>query len=112
MDKVFSTNYLDSTSKISNFLSSHRNNNDNKTEILARTVKLSEEVGELSEAVLTFIGDQRKEKLDKFKKEHLESEIADVIITATMIAMSTDVDIDRAIKNKLDKINNRLKISK
>lgn len=110
MNKIFSKNYLDLTSEISNSLSNHKDNN--KTEILARTVKLSEEVGELSEAVLTFIGDQRKEKLNDFKKEHLENEIADVIITSTMIALSTNINLDRAITRKLHKINTRLKLSK
>lgn len=75
--------------------------------LLERTVKLSEEVGELSEAVLSYLGGQRDVKLEDFKKSHLDGEIADVIITALIIARSTDTDVSAAINDKLAKIAKR-----
>ncbi|MEA3229660.1 MAG: hypothetical protein U9P44_01985, partial [archaeon] len=52
-----------------------------KERILARTVKLTEELGELCNEVLAFNGDQRQEKLDIHDKNNLPHEFADVIIT-------------------------------
>lgn len=75
--------------------------------ILSRTVKLSEEVGELSEAILSYTDNQRKEKLATFDKSHLDAEIADVIITALVIARATKSDVNVAIINKLKKIQKR-----
>ncbi|MBD3300370.1 MAG: hypothetical protein GF347_03385, partial [Candidatus Moranbacteria bacterium] len=42
-----------------------------KEVILARTVKLNEEIGELCNEVLAFTKDQRKEKLDNYDKNNL-----------------------------------------
>lgn len=75
--------------------------------ILSRTVKLSEEVGELSEAILSYVNDQRAEKLEKFEKSDLDAEIADVIITAMVIARATKTDVNAAIIEKLKKIEKR-----
>ncbi len=75
--------------------------------ILSRTVKLSEEVGELSEAILSYVNNQRAEKLEKFNKSDLDAEIADVIITAMVIARATKTDVNAAIIAKLKKIEKR-----
>lgn len=75
--------------------------------VLARTVKLAEEVGELSEAILSYTNDQRAEKLEDFDKSQLEAEIADVIITALVIARATKTDVNAAISTKLKKIQER-----
>ncbi len=75
--------------------------------LLERTVKLSEEVGELSEAILSYLGGQRDKKLQTFNKSQLDMEIADVIITALIIARSTNTDVDKAISKKLQKIAQR-----
>jgi len=77
--------------------------------ILARTVKLTEELGELCNEVLTFNGDQRQEKLDKYNKNNLPDEFADVIITTLLLAKSMDINIRRALTNKIKKINKRYK---
>lgn len=80
---------------------------DKEKRILARTVKLTEELGELSEAVLSYNSLQRKDKLDNYKKEELEGEFADVIITTLLLAKSTDVDIAKALGGKIKKIEER-----
>jgi len=78
-----------------------------KERVLARTVKLAEEFGELCNEILASNGNQRKEKLKKSNKEKLSEEFADVIITTLLIAKSTNVNIKKALKNKIDKINHR-----
>ncbi len=75
--------------------------------ILARTVKLNEELGELCSEVLASYWWQRKEKLDKHSKESLEHEFADVIITTLLLAKTMDVDIKKALTKKIEKINKR-----
>ena len=75
--------------------------------VLARTVKLTEELGELCNEVLAFNGDQGKEKLDKHNKNNLPNEFADVIITTLLLAKTMNIDIQEALKQKIKSINER-----
>ncbi len=88
-------------------------NRTSKTEperILARTVKLTEELGELCDEVLAYNDDQRKEKLDGHDKNNLPNEFADVIITTLLLAKTMNVNIEEALEKKIKKINERYKI--
>lgn len=82
---------------------------DQEKRILAQTVKLSEELGELCNAVLAFNSMQRKEKLDKYKAENLSEEFADVLITTLLLAKAMDVDMEKALDEKINKISKRYK---
>jgi len=84
-----------------------KNSSTQQERILARTVKLTEELGELCNEVLAFNGDQRKEKLDNHDKNDLPNEFADVIITTLLLAKSMNVDVKQALINKIEKINKR-----
>ena len=84
-----------------------KNSSTQQERILARTVKLTEELGELCNEVLAFNGDQRQEKLDKHDKNNLPNEFADVIITTLLLAKSMNVDVRKALVNKIEKINKR-----
>jgi NTP pyrophosphatase (non-canonical NTP hydrolase) len=79
-----------------------------KEVILARTVKLGEEFGELCEEVLAYSSLQRKQKLDNHDKRNLQDEFADVIITALLLARSMNVDIEKALEMKMQRLNQRL----
>ena len=68
--------------------------------------KVVEEVGELSEAILINDGIQRKDKLSKSKKE-LEGEFADVILTTMILAQELNVNMDKALTEKIKKIKAR-----
>ena len=76
-------------------------------EILTKTVKLNEEVGELCNDILSILKLQRKSKLDKFDKRHIYQEFADVVITTMQLAGVAHVDMERAISDKLKIIENR-----
>ena len=76
-------------------------------EILTKTIKLNEEVGELCNDVLSVLKLQRRSKLEKFEKKNFYEEFADVIITTVQLANSAGVDIERAINDKLKKIETR-----
>ena len=76
-------------------------------EILTKTVKLNEEVGELCNDILSILRVQRKAKLDKFDKRNVYEEFADVILTTLQLASSAKVDIERAVEDKIKKIEER-----
>lgn len=82
---------------------------DKEKRVLARTVKLSEEVGELSNEVLANLTFQREQKLRNHQKEKLAEEFADVVITTLILANSMAVDIGKALERKIDKVNKRYK---
>jgi len=85
------------------------NYKDEEKRILARTVKLSEELGELCDEVLSFNVMQRQDKLAKHDANNLSEEFADVIITTLLLAEVMNVDIEKALKHKMQKINKRYK---
>ena len=76
--------------------------------ILARTVKLGEEFGELCEEVLAYNSLQRKQKMDNHDKENLPEEFADVIITTLLLAKTMNVNIEKALEEKMQKLNHRV----
>lgn len=88
-------------------LMSRFGSNTQTERVLARTVKLTEELGELCNEILAFHGDQRQEKLDALEKDNLPNEFADVIITTLLLAKSMNVDIEKALEQKMEKINQR-----
>lgn len=80
---------------------------DEEKRTLARTVKIWEEFGELCDEILSNMSLQRKDKLSKRDKENLEKEFADVIITTLLLAKSINIDVAKAIENKIIEINKR-----
>ena len=80
--------------------------------ILTKTVKLNEEVGELCNDILGILRLQRKAKMDKFDRRNIYQEFADVIITTMQLASVAGVDLERAIHDKLIKIEKRHKLEK
>lgn len=76
-------------------------------EILTKTVKLNEEVGELCNDVLSVLKLQRRSKLASFDKRNIYQEFADVIITTIQLAAATGVDVERAVSDKLKKIEEK-----
>jgi NTP pyrophosphatase (non-canonical NTP hydrolase) len=61
----------------------------------------------LCDSVLTYDSLQRSEKLDDFAERDIEDEFADVIITALLLADTIDVDIEVALENKIEVIEER-----
>ena len=78
-----------------------------KERILARTVKISEEFGELCDEVLACVGDQRSGKMKGRNREDLEDEFADVVITIFLLAESMEVDIMKSLGQKIPKIKRK-----
>jgi len=74
--------------------------------ILFRTVKLGEEYGELCESILAVNKIQRQEKPDKANTD-LAGEIADVVITTLLLAESLGINIEEALKRKMEELDKR-----
>ncbi|MEE9525434.1 MAG: MazG nucleotide pyrophosphohydrolase domain-containing protein [Candidatus Woesearchaeota archaeon] len=69
-------------------------------------LKVMEELGELSEAILHSKSLQRNEKLNS-KKVKLEEEFVDVLLTTLLLAENFDIDIRNELRKKIEKIKNR-----
>ncbi len=82
---------------------------DEEKRILARTVKLGEEFGELCDEVLHFHFMQRQDKRAIHDADNLSHEFADVIITTFLLAEVMGVDIEDALEKKIEKIKERYK---
>jgi NTP pyrophosphatase (non-canonical NTP hydrolase) len=73
----------------------------------AYTVKLGEEYGELCDAVLAHMGDQRKDKLAAKDESELRGEFADVTIVTFLLARRLGVDMSSALKEKIGTIQKK-----
>ncbi len=72
--------------------------------ILMRTVKIAEELGELSDEILGSLGDQRPEKMAGRDSDSLNNEFADVILTTFLLARMMNIDVLAAVEKKIQKI--------
>ena len=75
---------------------------------LAMALKLGEEVGELYNEILAHKGYQRKEKLNKFNKNEIGNEIADVIFVTFILSKVFNIDIEDSLNEKMKKIKERI----
>ncbi|MFC1644775.1 MazG nucleotide pyrophosphohydrolase domain-containing protein [Patescibacteria group bacterium] len=85
----------------------HDNYLDEEKRALARMVKLSEEVGELADEVLSFNSMQRDDKIEKHSIESVSGEVADVLITTLLLAKVMKVDVEDALEKKIKALNKR-----
>lgn len=85
-------------------LRQHESQYSQREALLARTVKLTEESGEVADAVLDALRVSRKEKGRARKVCDLGSELADVIIVCSLLAKSADIDLDQSITKKMKEI--------
>jgi NTP pyrophosphatase (non-canonical NTP hydrolase) len=81
----------------------------NEEMIFKDAIKLSEENGETMDALLNYLGLQRREKLkDKVTaKKELGSEIADVILTAAILAKRLNINISDVVEDKINIVRAR-----
>ena len=80
---------------------------DRQKRILATVAKIVEEFGELSNEVLSLVNLQRKEKITVFKKKNLEKEYSDVLITLLLLGIVLNLDIEKALLNRIKEIKKR-----
>ncbi|MFZ5376644.1 MAG: MazG-like family protein [Patescibacteria group bacterium] len=87
--------------KISNFLNTRWPLKDGQQRIFARTMKIVEELGELADEILTSMNLQRNSKIEKFSRENIEDEFADVLASLILLANEMDIDVEAVMKKKI-----------
>jgi len=75
----------------------------------AQMIKLGEEYWELCEQVSWALWAQRLEKSERFSEENLWDEFANVIYATVRLACLMDVDIEKSLENKKEKLEDRMK---
>ncbi len=66
----------------------------------AQNLKISEEVGELSEQILWKFWWQRLGKMDKISDKKLENELADAVFSTVRLARFLDIDMEEILKER------------
>jgi NTP pyrophosphatase (non-canonical NTP hydrolase) len=74
-------------------------------EPLSRMAAMTEEVGEVARVLNRMYGD-KKNKDDEFIKD-LEEELGDLFFTLVCMANAEKVDLEKAYKRKMDKVQKR-----
>jgi len=80
---------------------------DRELFLLAQTVKLGEEVGELHAEVLGRTKYQRAAKADRYDEASLAGELADVTICVAILSEMLGADLSQAVRAKIAKLDAR-----
>lgn len=78
-----------------------------KEKVFARTIKISEEFGELCDEVLAHFGNQRSGKMHDRSHKKVADEFADVFITLALLAKSLDINLLESAQRKIEIIRNK-----
>jgi NTP pyrophosphatase (non-canonical NTP hydrolase) len=92
---------------ISTFLNEEWPLKDKNHRTFARMMKLFEELGELSDEILTSMNLQRSSKVAKFSHQNVEDEFAEVLASVLLLAIELDIDVEEVIQRKIDFTNER-----
>jgi NTP pyrophosphatase (non-canonical NTP hydrolase) len=98
--------------KIGKFLNERWPLKDENQRIFARTMKIVEELGELSDEILTSMNLQRNSKIANFSRKNLEDEFADVFGSLILLGNELNIDIEEVVKRKIIYTRERLEIDK
>ena len=81
--------------------------NDNAYFVLAQTVKLGEEVGELHAEVLGALKYHRSDKAGQYGADTLGGELADVMVCLALLAQILNVDLAGAVSATIEHLEAR-----
>lgn len=103
-------NLINQYKKISLFLNNKWPLKDHDQRVFARTMKIVEELGELSDEILTSMNLQRDTKIEKFSRENVEDEFADVLGSLILLGIEMDLDIQKIMQRKIDYTRSRFEM--
>jgi NTP pyrophosphatase (non-canonical NTP hydrolase) len=86
---------------ISLFLNEEWPLQDKNHRTFTRMMKLFEELGELSDEILSSMNLQRSHKVDKYDPKNMEDELADVFASVFLLAIELNIDVETIIKRKI-----------
>ncbi len=98
--------------EIADFLNQHWPLKDKNQRVFARTMKVVEELGELSDEILTSMNLQRDSKIAKFSRENLEDEFADVLASLILLSCELDIDVEKVMQRKIDFTRERFEMDR
>jgi len=98
--------------KIGRFLNTRWPLKDENQRIFARTMKILEELGELSDEILTSMNLQRNSKIANFSRKNLEDEFADVFGSLLLLGIELKIDIKDVVDRKITYTRQRLEMDK
>jgi NTP pyrophosphatase (non-canonical NTP hydrolase) len=96
--------------KISEFLNKKWPLKNQEQRTFARTMKIMEELGELSDEILTSMNLQRNTKVAKFSQKNVEDEFADVLGSLILLGIELDIDVEEVMKRKIEFTKNRFEM--
>lgn len=96
--------------KISDFLNQKWPLKNQEQKVFARTMKIMEELGELSDEILTSMNLQRNTKIANFSRENVEDEFADVLGSLILLGIELEIDVEKVIKKKIAFTRNRFEM--
>lgn len=73
-------------------------------------MKLFEELGELSDEILTSMKLQRTPKIQQFSHQNVEDEFADVMGSLMLLAIELDIDVAEVMQRKIDFTRDRFEM--
>lgn len=85
---------------------------NNQQRIFARTMKIVEELGELSDEILTSMNLQRNTKIAKFSHQNIEDEFADVLGSLLLLGIELDIDVAEVMERKIKLTRERFEMDK
>lgn len=103
-------NLVEEYKVIGKFLNSRWPLKNHEQRTFARTMKIMEELGELSDEILTSMNLQRNTKVAKFSRENVEDEFADVLGSLLLLGIELDIDVEKVMKKKIKFTKTRFEI--
>ncbi len=97
--------------KISQFLNDHWPLKTKEQKIFARSMKIMEELGELSDEILTSMNLQRNTKIANFLAQNIEDEFADVLASLLLLGIELNIDVEKVMKRKIAFTKKRFKMN-
>lgn len=88
--------------KISLFLNEKWPLQNDQQRVFARTMKIVEELGELSDEILTSMNLQRNTKIANFSHQNIEDEFADVMGSMILLAIELDINVAEVMNRKIN----------
>jgi NTP pyrophosphatase (non-canonical NTP hydrolase) len=73
-------------------------------------MKVVEELGELSDEILTSMNLQRNTKIAKFSRENVEDEFADVMGSLILLGIELEIDVEEVMRRKIEFTRERFAI--
>ncbi len=101
----------DEYQKIGDFINQRWPLKNKEQRIFARIMKLVEELGELSDEILTSMNLQRQSKIAQFTRENMEDELADVVASVVLLANELDIDLETVMQRKIEFTRDRFEMT-